>query len=104
MRWVGKIRNLSPRTRVLFAALLCILLLLGTTARLIHTHADGNAHTDCALCLTAHGALQPSIPPCVQQAFVISIRVVATYAWPYRDRVLSFSHWSRPPPDQTANS
>ena len=90
--------------RILFAAFLAILLLFGTTAHLSHIHADGAAHADCALCQTAHGAVQPTAPPSIQHVSLVSTRVAAPFTQLYREHVFSFSHWNRPPPDQTAIS
>ena len=39
-----------------------VLLLVVTTAELLHSHADGHEHSNCPLCLGAHQAAQASEP------------------------------------------
>jgi hypothetical protein len=104
MSWVGKYRARSANAGLLFVVLFAILLVFSTAAQVAHVHADGAAHSDCALCKSAHGVAQVPFAACVQQVFVVSTRVVARFERPYREHSFSFSHWNRPPPDQTAVS
>src|SRR5579862_3740574 len=101
MLWSEEMRTRNRYVRVLSVAFLAILLLFGTTAHLSHVHADGSAHADCALCQTAHGAVQPATPPSIQHVSLVSTRVTPLFTPVYREHVFSFSHWNRPPPDQT---
>jgi hypothetical protein len=64
-----------------------------------HTHHDGQtAQSECALCQTAHVAVQPSIP----QTLPLTVLVVAAVLLPpqpIRPRHFSvFSLYTRPPP------
>jgi hypothetical protein len=44
------------------AGICCILLLLvGASAELNHSHASGRIHSDCSLCVTAHSAVQATV-------------------------------------------
>lgn len=90
--------------RILFVALFAILLLLGTTAQLTHVHADRVAHPDCALCQSAHNVARPASAPCIQQVFIVVMRVAVSHKRPYREHIFSFSLSNRPPPDQNAVS
>jgi hypothetical protein len=102
MREVGQNRTLEVSRRFLFALVCAILLLAGTTIQQTHFHADGLTHADCTICHTAPQIIQPSAPCAVQQAAVPTTRVVLFSVRLPRERRFSFSHWNRPPPDQTA--
>jgi hypothetical protein len=92
------------RRQILFAIVCAILLLVGTTIQQAHFHADGLTHTDCAICHTAHQVVQPSVQCAVQQAAVPTTQVVLLSVRLLREHRFSFSHWNRPPPDQTATA
>jgi hypothetical protein len=46
--------------------------------------------------------VQPSASWDVQLAPIPTTRVVLSIEPVYREHIFSFSHWNRPPPDQTA--
>jgi hypothetical protein len=84
-------------------ALLCVaLFLFGTTVQQAHFHPDGLTHADCTVCHTAPHVVQPSASCHIQQASIPTTRVVLSIEPVYREHLFSFSHWNRPPPDQTA--
>jgi hypothetical protein len=102
MRGVGQDRAPATRKTFVLAILCAFLLLFGTTVQQTHFHADGLTHADCVICHTAPHVVQPSTPYYAQQAPVLSTRVVLSIEPVYREHLFSFSHWNRPPPDQTA--
>ena len=104
MGWDRKIRASNTWIRILFVALFAILLLFSSTVQITHVHTDGTAHSDCALCQSAHNVVQPSAVSCIQPVFVVISRVTPSFKPHYREHIFSFSHWTRPPPDQTAIS
>lgn len=91
----------SSRARVLSAALLVILLLFARTVELMHVHADGAGHTDCALCQSAHNFAQPLAVPQINPVSFAAIRIVLPARREYREHLFSYSHWNKPPPDRT---
>ncbi|MGA9667727.1 MAG: hypothetical protein WBQ94_00880 [Terracidiphilus sp.] len=95
-------RTSNPNIRILFVVLVAALLLFGTTLELTHVHPGGATHANCALCQSAHNIVRPSAAPCIRQVFVVFARVVVPFERRYREHIFSFSHWNRPPPDQTA--
>jgi hypothetical protein len=97
-----RIRASSPTTRILFVALFAFLLVFGTTVQLLHFHADGNGHADCALCQNAHSAIRPTSAPRVQTVSLVIRRVAPPSTRLYREHLFSYSHWNRPPPDLAA--
>ena len=102
----GTRQNRVPEVgrHVLFAIVCAILLLIGTTIQQTHFHADGLTHADCTICHTAHQVVQPSAECAVQQSALptTTTRVVLLSVRLPREHLFSFSHWNRPPPDQTA--
>src|SRR5579872_3963932 len=100
MAFGEKVRGASARTRVLFVAIFAFLLVLGTTVQVTHLHPNGAAHADCALCQSAHNVIRPAATPTVRTIFLVVRRVAPASTRPYREHVLSYSHWNRPPPDQ----
>jgi hypothetical protein len=94
--------------RSLWAALgflCCALIACAAIVQVAHVHPDGQAvQSDCALCLTAHVAVQPYIP----QSLLLTVRVVATVAMtlqPVRPKETSvFSLFTRPPPVDVASA
>lgn len=98
----AKTRTLSKRASVLFVASFIILLLLGTTAGVMHIHTDGAGHTDCALCQSAHSIARPSAAPRIQPVVFVAIRIAPVSTCEYREHLFSYSHWNRPPPAQIA--
>jgi len=104
MERIAKIRLRNGQVRSLFVAFLAILLVFGTTIQLTHVHKDGAEHADCALCQSSHNVVRPEIAPCIQHVLEFSAPLPAPFKRPYREHLFSFSHWNRPPPDQTSNS
>jgi hypothetical protein len=102
MRGLGQKPAARTRTCFVLTVLCAILLLFGTTVQQAHFHADGLTHADCTICHTAPHVVQPSASYNIQQAPVPSTRVVRSIEPVYREHLFSFSHWNRPPPDQTA--
>lgn len=92
----------STPARILFVALFVVLLFLGTTAGLMHVHADGVGHTDCALCQTAHNIARPSVVAHIRPTVFAAIRITLPPRREYREHLFSYAHWNRPPPDQIA--
>lgn len=101
MAFGDKARSSNTLTRALFVTLFAFLLIFGTTVQLLHFHADGAQHADCALCQNAHNVIRPSTVPCVRPIFVVIQRFAPPSARPYREHLFSYSHWNRPPPDKT---
>jgi hypothetical protein len=98
----------EPRMRSpwkLLLGLLCIaLILVCGTISVTHTHADGRAHADCSLCITAHTVVQASAPPAPVFAPHVFIEIEAVYL-PTQPQILSyFSLFSRPPPADSPRS
>jgi hypothetical protein len=101
---MSKLRMSNTQIRIWFVTLFALLLIFGSMVQLTHVHKDGAAHSDCALCQSAHNVVRPSASPCIQPVFVAIIRLAPPVQPQYREHIFSFSHWNRPPPDQTANS
>jgi len=101
-------RTLNPRKRrLLWGALgfLCIVLIVFSgIVQVAHTHADGQVHSDCALCHVARAVVQPS----VQQSLPHTVRLIATISaalQPIRPkRLFAFALYIRPPPVQAARA
>jgi hypothetical protein len=102
MRGMAQHRPPQMRRRFLFAIVCVFLLLVGIGIQQTHFHADGLTHADCTICHTAPHVVQPSTPCSIQQAAVPTTRVVLLSVRLPREHHFSFSHWNRPPPDQTA--
>lgn len=92
----------DSRVRILLVALFIALLLSGTTVGLMHVHPDHAGHTDCALCQSTHNIARPSAAPIVRPAVLVVIRITLPSKREYREHLFSYSHWNRPPPDQSA--
>lgn len=104
MRIADKLRVVNAPTRIIFVAFFTILLLFSTTVELTHAHQGGVAHSDCALCQSAHTVVQAKAPQCAPHVHLVSTRVVTPSKRVYREHTFSFSHWNKPPPDQPAIS
>ena len=102
MRGVGQDRAAESRKPFVLALLCVALFLFGATVQQAHFHSDGLTHADCTVCHTAPHVVQPSASCDIQQAPVPITRVVLSIEPVYREHLFSFSHWNRPPPDQTA--
>ena len=91
-------RDLQPWR--IFLALVCVLLVVvGGTVQVAHTHADGTAsHADCSLCAAAHASVHVAeVPvPVTTAAMLGPVEVappgVTTTA------VSTFALFTRPPP------
>jgi hypothetical protein len=102
MRGVAQDRAAESRKCFVLALLCVALFLFGTTVQQAHFHPDGLTHADCTVCHTAPHVVQPSASCHILQAPVPTTRVVLSIEPVYREHLFSFSHWNRPPPDQTA--
>jgi hypothetical protein len=84
----------------IFLALLCVLLVLATgTIQAVHSHPVGDiSHSDCALCLTAHVAVEVAQAPVA--LFVSSVvSAVEVFDPPTRMKTFfTFALFTRPPP------
>jgi len=100
-------RNLSTRhcLWVVLGFFCCALITLGGIVQVGHTHADGRAvQSDCALCHTAHLAVQPSVPQSLPRT-VFVVATISAAPQPIRTQFFFvFALFTRPPPAQTANS
>ena len=85
----------------MLVALLCVMLVvIGATVQVAHTHADGTAdHADCSLCVAAHVGLQVSPTPIVAPAVTAVVaRIEAFPPAALRSAVYTFALFTRPPP------
>jgi hypothetical protein len=86
--------------KTLLTLLCALVLLVGCTVQVAHTHADGTAnHADCSLCMAVHAGVQVSAAPAVVPAAVAVSRLVE--AAPARAPGFAFSTFAlftRPPP------
>ena len=103
----GRSRNLKTRHLlwVVLAFFCCALITLGGIVQVVHTHPDGQAiQSDCALCHTAHLAVQPSVPQPLPHIVFVAARISAG-PQPVRTQFFfNFSLFTRPPPVFTAHS
>jgi hypothetical protein len=97
--------SLGPKPNVqsswrIFLALLCVLLVLATgTIQAVHSHPVGEiSHADCALCITAHVAVEVAQPPATLIiASVVS--AIEVFDPPTRTKTFfTFALYTRPPP------
>ena len=81
-------------------ALLCVLLVIACgTIQVVHVHPDGDiSHADCALCATAHLAVQ--VVPAAVTLFAAPIVAAVETAAPIAQSttVSTFALFTRPPP------
>ena len=84
----------------LLLSVLCIALVLACgTIQAVHVHPNGDlSHTDCALCLTAHAAVQIAVP-----SVTLHVTPVVSFVEAVRSaraiKVFStFALYTRPPP------
>ena len=93
------LRRFSRRYGAL-AGILCILLLcLGSTVQVTHSHLPGENHADCPLCVTAHAAVEIVILPSGYVAPVALVeRPTCQPAHLIQRLVLAHPLWNRPPP------
>ena len=84
----------------LLLGVLCIgLVILGCTLAVSHTHSQGNpTHADCALCVTAHVAIQPvAAYVTVDVTQVLTPVHVRLFSAPSQN-ISPFALFTRPPP------
>jgi hypothetical protein len=84
--------------RILLALLCVLLVVVLGSVQVAHTHADGAAHADCALCAAAHISVHPvqAPSPAPTTSVVAVVEVLAPSILP---RTLStFALFTRPPP------
>jgi hypothetical protein len=97
--------SLGPKPNVkcswrIFLALLCILLVLATgMVHAVHSHPVGDiSHADCALCVTAHVAVEVAQPP-VTLTVVSVVSAIEVFDPPARMKTFfTFALFTRPPP------
>ncbi len=90
----------------LLLSLICITLVLAVgTIQAVHVHPTGDiSHTDCALCLTAHAAVQVATPSVTLHVTPV-VSFVEAVVLPVRTHVLStFALFTRPPPVDAASA
>jgi hypothetical protein len=91
--------NVQSSWRVFFA-LLCMLLVLSTgTIQAVHSHPVGDiSHADCALCVTAHVAVDVAQPP-VTLTVASVVSAIEIFDPPSRTKsFFTFALFTRPPP------
>jgi hypothetical protein len=91
--------NVQSSWRV-FLALLCVLLVLATgTIQAVHSHPVGEiSHADCALCVTAHVAIEVVQPP-VTLAVASVVSAIEVFDPLTRTKTFfTFALYTRPPP------
>jgi hypothetical protein len=84
----------------LLLSVLCIALVFACgTIQAVHVHPNGDLpHTDCALCHTAHAAVQVAVPSVTIHVTPV-VSFVEAFIPPARTQVLStFALFTRPPP------
>ena len=89
--------------RILLALLCVALVIVAGTLRVAHTHPRGDAsRSDCALCATAHVAVQISTPPVTLHVTPL-VWIVEALVLPARLGTFStFALFTRPPPVDVA--
>lgn len=99
---MGLYRQIARATqpwRVVLALLCVLLVVVGGTVQVAHTHADGAAdHADCSLCAVAHASVYVAwVPVPVPTAAVLgAVEVVPTAV--LTSAVSTFALFTRPPP------
>jgi hypothetical protein len=96
---LGPKSNMQSSWRIFFA-LLCVLLVLATgTIQAVHSHPVGDiSHADCALCVTAHVAVEVAQPP-VTLAVASVVSAIEIFDPPTRAKTFfTFALYTRPPP------
>jgi len=94
-------RSKQRGVETIILALLCVLLVVACgTLQVVHVHPDGDvSHADCALCATAHLAVQV-VQPAVTLFVAPIFSPLETAAPIVRNTTLStFALYIRPPPD-----
>ena len=90
--------------RLLVGALCIALILVSGTLSVSHSHPDGNVHSDCSLCVTAHAAVQISVPPAEIAVVCVFIAVETPESIARPQSNLQFALFSRPPPADSNRS
>ena len=96
----GTTRGDGASIRLLSAVFLAVLLLFCTTVQLTHTHADGTSIRIARSARQPTGLCIRRLRHAFSKTFVFVPSTAVIYDRQYRDHFLSFSLWSRPPPDQ----
>ncbi|HWZ51020.1 MAG TPA: hypothetical protein VNW54_06115 [Granulicella sp.] len=97
----SKSRLRSPRItsgRWLLAILCMLLVLLGTTLQVAHSHSDNLSHADCALCATAHVVAHVIATPAAPAAVMLVGIVPCLLPLPSAHAISTFALFTRPPP------
>jgi hypothetical protein len=92
-------QNMHGSWRILLTLLCIFLVFVCGTIQVVHVHPNDNlSHTDCALCLTAHMAVQVASPAVTLHISPV-VSLVEALSAPARIRDLStFALFTRPPP------
>jgi hypothetical protein len=101
-----RVKPKQQTTRRIVLALLCVLLVIVCgTIQAVHVHPAGEiSHADCALCATAHLAVQV-VQPAVTLFVTPIVVVVETAAPRVRSTTFStFALFTRPPPVDVASA
>ena len=87
-------------------SVLCIVLVfLFGTIQVAHVHPNDNlSHTDCALCLTAHLAVQVALPAVTLHVSPVVSFVEALLAPAHSRELSTFALFTRPPPADVASA
>jgi hypothetical protein len=92
-------RNAQGSWRI-FLTLLCVLLVLAIGAiQAVHSHPVGDiSHADCALCITAHVAVEVAQPPVALVVASVVSAVEVYYSSTRTKTFFTFALYTRPPP------
>ncbi|MGD0445167.1 MAG: hypothetical protein ABSA39_14630 [Edaphobacter sp.] len=83
----------------LLLALLCISLVVACgTIQVVHVHPQGDIHSDCPLCVSAHVGVQVVEAPVVLHIAPIVSPVETLVAPPLKGSFSIFALFTRPPP------
>lgn len=99
------VHNLNSRPKIqgawrLLLSLLCICLVVACgTVQAAHIHPQGDLHSDCALCVTAHVSAQVAESTLTLHHVAPVVSVVEAFVAPTPAQTIStFALFTRPPP------
>lgn len=95
-----KTANAAQPWRIVLALLCVLLVVVGCTVQVAHSHADGTAnHADCSLCVAAHVGMQVSVAPATAPvATAVATAVELAPATVPPSSIYPFALFNRPPP------
>jgi len=83
----------------LLLALLCVSLVIACgTIQAVHVHPQGDIHSDCPLCVTAHVGVQVAETPVVLHVAPVASPVETLVTPPLKGSFSTFALFTRPPP------